>query len=122
MSSGDLLNIAVEAAIAPGPISEGHTMLILTEAERKSLLELLPAEGSGPLGSARLKLRSAAPVRDAGWKRDHFRGLLRWASRLFETDGRERGRCRWCHARTRIDQYGLCPSCVPPHAQAINCR
>jgi hypothetical protein len=89
-------------------------MILLTDAERAWLLGLVADESSGPGASARLKLRAAAPVRDADWGRRQLGGLVRFISKFFESDGRERGRCRWCHTKTRIDQYRLCQRCTRP--------
>jgi hypothetical protein len=113
MHAQDLQNFAVQAAIAPGPVDRGVTMIVLTNAERDYLLERVADESVGPGASARLKLRAAAPVLDADWGKKRLRGFIGFVSKLFESDGRQRGRCRWCDKRTRIDQYGLCERCVP---------
>jgi Zn-dependent protease with chaperone function len=114
MHAEELQHFAVEAATRDGPLEAGLTMLVLTECERRHLLRLVAGENVGPGASARMKLRSAAPVRDAGWKANDHRGFFRFLLKFFETDGRHRGKCRWCRTKTRIDQYGLCARCAPP--------
>jgi hypothetical protein len=113
MQDEGLAHLAVSPAIEPGPIEPGVTMVLLTESERDHLLSVVGTHDTGPAASARLKLRAAAPVRDAGWAQEHPRGLFRFLLRFMETDGRMPGRCRWCKQRTRIDQYALCPDCLP---------
>jgi hypothetical protein len=115
MREYDLLHAAVEPAIARGPIEPGITMVILSEAERKVLVELLAGMEKGPGASARIKLRAAAPVRDAELGSTKWTGLKRIFMALFDTDGREKGQCRWCEKTARIDQYGLCTHCLPRH-------
>jgi hypothetical protein len=113
MHDKELTHLAVGPAVAHGPIEPGVTMVVFTEAERAYLLLAVADVETGPGASARLKLRAAAPVRDAGWKRENWRGVFRFLLRFLETDGRESGRCRWCKQRRRIDQYGLCVACLP---------
>src|SRR5688572_30350811 len=110
-------NLALEAALTNGPIERGISMVLLTDVEREHLIALLREQQTGPGASVRLKLRAAAPVCDAEWSRSRWRGFTRLVMSLFETDGREKGRCRWCQRRARIDQYRLCARCLPRRAE-----
>lgn len=118
MREYDLLHAAVEPAIARGPIEPGVTMVLFSEAERRALMEALAGMEHGPAASARIKLRAAAPVRDAELGAAKWTGFKKFFMAFFETDGREKGQCRWCTKSARIDQYGLCTRCLPRNQEA----
>ena len=92
-------------------------MIILNEAERRMLVDMLTGMETGPGASARIKLRAAAPVRDVELGAKKWSGWKRALMSLFETDGREKGQCRWCTKAARLDQYGLCTRCLPRRAE-----
>lgn len=94
-------------------------MVLLSAAERRVLVELLEGAHQGPAASARVKLRAAAPVRDAEILAQNWTGFRRIFRAFFETDGRERGECRWCKKSARIDQYHLCSRCLPKKQAAL---
>ena len=84
MHDEGLLTYSVQPAIAPGPVDPGVTMVLLTDAEREYLLKVVGNEDCGPAATARLKLRKAAPVRDAGWGGPQWKGLFRLFMKLFD--------------------------------------
>ncbi len=94
-------------------------MVLLTAAERRALVEILEGKEHGAAATVRVKLRAAAPVRDAELVGQNWTGFKRILRAFFETDGREKGECRWCKKAARIDQYHLCSRCLPKKQSAF---
>lgn len=105
--------LSVASALTPGPIDPGVTIVLLTDEERRHLLSVVGSDDTGPAATARLKLKSACPVRDAALRSSQGRGLRGFLTKLLSMDGRESGVCRWCEKRERIDHFGLCARCLP---------
>jgi hypothetical protein len=113
-----LANKATEALIGPDPLQGEVRILALSEDEREYLLRVVGDAETGPAATARLKLRAAAPVREWGAKENARPSVFARIAALLQSDGRERGTCRWCKQRARVDQYQLCEVCTPQPAAA----